>query len=832
MKRLLTLLVLAVASVSVASAQSTVVTGVLRDSVSGETEPYATVRVYRGNNSDKPVAMSVTGDNGEIKQTINGKGSFTISFESVGKKKVTRNVNLTGQSSLNLGFVNTTDDSQLLSGVEVVAQKPIVKMETDKLTYDVQEDVESKSASVLDMLRKVPMVTVDGQDNISVNGGSSFKIYVNGRPNPMFDSNASDILKSMPASTVKSIEVITNPGAKYDAEGTTNIINITMNNGPAGGAKGSENLNGYNGSISATASTNGVRGSASVSGQQDKITYSAMASGMYSKRNNTETTYDRTESDGGTAHYYQKGDNKVPVGFGNFSLGYQLDQMSAIHASFNFMKFHMDNDSHATTSFLGGNYGDGFSYGNLLNAKTDRTSINANADWSRFLNKERTSSIALTYQFSSNPQRNRNYSLYDEDYSNIPDFTISDRYTDNHTHSTEHTVQLDYVAALAKDHTLSLGAKYINHLNRSDSRYYDVNGDDEIFNTDNSTIYNDRQQIGAAYAEYNGTFGKFNMREGLRYEYTWEKISYELGNGEGYSKDYGTLVPSASFSYKPTANTNIGLTYAMNISRPGISYLNPYVDRSNPAALTYGNPDLDVVKTHSINLVMNYFSPKFLINFTAGGQFCNNSIGQYTFIDDNQLLNTTYINDIHDRRLNFNTFMRITPTKTTVISLNGGLNYVDMRSDLLAQHNSGWQYNAYLNVEQTMPWQLQWGVMAMIQGNRYNLQGYGSGPKMFSTSLTRKFFDDKFTVGIRYFVPFTGKLKIKQYTDTPSYTQTMNIKIPVQTVSLTLTYNFGNTKKKFQQHQSRVKSEYGEEENNVQNIDAVSSGDMQQRRNN
>ena len=154
--------------------------------------------------------MGVSGLEGEFQQKVSGKGKYTITFNSVGRKEIRRAVTLDDKSTIELGTLWITDDAQQLQGVDVVAQKPLVKMETDKMTYNVQDDVEAKSATVLDMLRKVPMVTVDGQDNITVNGSSSFKIYVNGKPNMMFNSNPSQIFKAMPASMVKNIEVITN----------------------------------------------------------------------------------------------------------------------------------------------------------------------------------------------------------------------------------------------------------------------------------------------------------------------------------------------------------------------------------------------------------------------------------------------------------------------------------------------------------------------------------------------------------------------------------------------------------------------------------------------
>ena len=120
----------------------------------------------------------------------------------------------------------TLADTLSLEGSAVVAQKTLVKMDTDKVTYKVEDDVDAKTSAVLDMLRKVPMVSVDAQDNITVNGSSSFQVYVDGMPNQMLSANPSQILKMMPATAVKHVEVITNPGARYDAEGVGGVINL------------------------------------------------------------------------------------------------------------------------------------------------------------------------------------------------------------------------------------------------------------------------------------------------------------------------------------------------------------------------------------------------------------------------------------------------------------------------------------------------------------------------------------------------------------------------------------------------------------------------------
>ena len=204
---------------AVVMAQKTTVTGVLMDKTLNEGEPFATVRVFKADKQDKPVAMFLTDENGKFSQQLKGKGRFDMVFSSVGKEELRQTIELGKETYVDLGTIYIKDSETMLKGVEIVAQKPLVKMEVDKMSYNVAEDEDSKTYTVLDMLRKVPKVTVDGQDNISVNGSSSFKVYVDGLPNVMFSSNPSMVFKSMPATAVKSIEVITNPGAKYDAEG-------------------------------------------------------------------------------------------------------------------------------------------------------------------------------------------------------------------------------------------------------------------------------------------------------------------------------------------------------------------------------------------------------------------------------------------------------------------------------------------------------------------------------------------------------------------------------------------------------------------------------------
>ena len=201
--------------------------GVLLDSLTQEGEPYATIKIVKKEAPAHALKMLVTDMKGKFQEKVPGTGDFVMTISSIGRNTIVKDFTVkAGEKVVDFGTLYITDASNELGQVEVVAQKPLVKADIDKIEYNVQDDPDSKSNSVLEMLRKVPLVTVDGEDNIKVNGSSSFKVYVNGKPNNMMSNNPTEVLKSMPANSIKHIEVITNPGPKYDAEGVGGILNI------------------------------------------------------------------------------------------------------------------------------------------------------------------------------------------------------------------------------------------------------------------------------------------------------------------------------------------------------------------------------------------------------------------------------------------------------------------------------------------------------------------------------------------------------------------------------------------------------------------------------
>ena len=221
-RRLFTLLLLL--TTIVASAQYKVTCKAIDPD--GVGEPFATVRIYAAADTVHAKYVNVTEEDGTFSQSLEQSGQYIIKITAVGKVEISRSFAVSSsQSTAQLGDITLPIAANVLKGVEVTAQRPLVKNDIDRLSYDVQGDADSKTNSVLEMLRKVPLVTVDGQDNITVRGSSGFKIYYNGRPAPMLSGDkAKDVLRAIPASMIKRIEVITDPGAKYDAEGVSAIL--------------------------------------------------------------------------------------------------------------------------------------------------------------------------------------------------------------------------------------------------------------------------------------------------------------------------------------------------------------------------------------------------------------------------------------------------------------------------------------------------------------------------------------------------------------------------------------------------------------------------------
>ena len=815
MKQFRAIFVMMMLMISAVMTAQTTVKGVLTDENLGEAEPFATVRVFKHGKTDKPVAMFLTKEDGSFSQQVKGKGRYDIVFSSVGKEDLKQTITLNNQGTLDLGTLLIKENATMLKGVEIVAQKPLVKMDVDKMSYNVAEDEDAKSNTVLDMLRKVPMVTVDGQDNITVNGSSSFKVYVDGMPNVMFNSNPSMVFKSMPATAVKSIEVVTNPGAKYDAEGAGGVLNIIMNKQ---NPQAAQSMNGYNGTVRASGGNKSISGGAFISGQQGKLSYSANVMTTYSKPGTTDTEMEITQNNPNGTSQLMISSNKVTIPFtmGNLTLGYQIDSVSALNVTASINSLNIKSNGNSTTTMGGGSYGKGFSYGSSTDMRNSRTSFSGSIDYQRFFNKEHTQSLALTYQLNYSPSTVKSDNIFNTTSSIID---LTNRYSENKEKTTDHTFQIDYTMPIATGQTLSFGTKLQLRNATSDAKYYKKG----VYDPTSSMDYEYKNSILAGYGEYAGNFGKIGAKAGLRYEQTWQNVEYHLGNGDDFKKNYGSLVPSASLQYTIGQGSNLGLTYNMRISRPGITYLNPYVDKTNPTTRTYGNTDLDVEKNHNLALVYNMFTPKLMLNLNLHHNFTDNAIEQYSFYDVQNLLNTTYGNIVRRHQTGLNGYVNWLAAKNTRFFLNGALNYTDLRSNTLSQSNSGWSANAMIGLQQTLPADFKLSVYAMTSTKNYTLQGWSGGFNLITANISKSLLKDKLNLSLMGMMGLNkgGNINIESHSQGKDFTSHTLTKVPLYGFTFTVSYTFGNSKRQAQQHTSRIQNDYIEQQSQGEMINSV-----------
>lgn len=780
-------------AIAEAPAQSIDITGCVVDSLTQEGEPMATLRIWKAGvkqENSKAAAMGTTDVNGKFNLTLKSKGQYTLLITSIGRTPITKEFTVTsGQKSLDLGKMLISESAQSLEDVVVAVQKPLIKVEGDKIAYSVNDDPDAKTNTLLEMLRKVPMVTVDGEDNIQVNGSSNFQIFMNDKPSPMLSGSPKDVLKAIPAQSIKHIEVITNPGAKYDAEGVGGILNFVTDQ--------KQGMEGYTGSVALQGGNRVTGGNVYVMTQQDKLTLSVNASDMYINTPSIESSSVRNNLAEGstvTSNTTTTGGNNMV--FATVDANYQIDEHNNIAATVSLMNMNSKNDMDMLTSTVPGS-----EYSQTNNNKMKNTSVNASVDYTHTYSDNPRHTLTTAYRFSAAPRKNDMLTEYSG--INIPDYDRVDK-----NNMLEHTLQLDYTQPLSQLSTFEAGGKYVYRQSTSTSDLLD---------------YEHQNSIGALYGTFSQTLGKFTVKAGLRYEFTSQDVTYKKGNGEDFNLTYNNWVPNLTLSYAPTFGNNLTLSYNMRISRPGISVLNPYRNTQDLHNISYGNPNLEVEKSHNLQFTYNYFSAKAMFNASLRYSYLDNGIESYSFLDDN-VLYSTYGNLGQRQNTALSLFASLSLTPKTRLTLNSTTSYIDLRASQMGYKNSGFQEMAMINLQQTLPWDLKLSAMFMVNTPSVTLQGESAGMNMHMLGLTKSFLSDRLSVGVNTVNPFHSTMTMKITFEGAGYTSESTTKVSMCTVMANATYRFGDLKLKQQVRRTEVESDVLEVKSSSEQINGVFQG--------
>ena len=767
------------------------VRGRLTDATSGIPETGAVTQLLDG---DSVRAYALTDSAGVflLESRALKDGSYTLLVENLGRRTIRREVTLTGEP-VDLGDIALEDDLQALESSKVVSARKLIKMDVDKVTYDVSEDVDAKATTVLDMLRKVPMVTVDGQDNITVNGSSSFKVYVDGKPNEMLSSNPSKVFKAMPATAVKNIEVITNPGAKYDAEGTGGVLNlVTVRN-----EDGTSSIpDGVNGSLYLGANSEwSVDGGLFLQARKRRFSFGLNLNSAYSDRWRGGSA-ESTQKTGDITLLSESGPStqRVPFTFAQANASFEADTLNLVSASFGFDYWAYHSASPGSLSAL---QGDAPLYGYRSDSSQEGIyyGINTGLDYQHSFRSNKQRMLTLSYRFGINPEKGKSFS----EYTDVVGTVLHPRRVLTNDRSSSHTFQADFTTPLGSEkHTLSTGLKFIYHFNKADDLYLqlDETAAEETVLSENKVDYRHYNYIAAGYAEYAGTVGKFGLKSGLRYEHTFQ-LAVEDGTRWPLIQ-YPSVVPNASVQWNFAATQNIGLAYNMRIRRPGISYLSPFINRSSTTSISYGNPDLKPSLDHSLKLEYHFFSQKVVVNAGADYRYGQGGISQYGFYGEDpddptvMILQNTYGNIVDSHRVGLNYFISWNPWKDTRIYSRGDGGYQTFLAKELGQSNHGWNGFLMLGAQQTIPWDIRLSANLFASSRHYSLQGWNGGFSGLSMSITKSFLDDRLNLTLQGFTNLNkGPARFRNHSEGKDFTLDGLMRFPIRSIGINLSWSFG-----------------------------------------
>ena len=787
-----TAFLLMIACSMVALAQSYSVQCLVNDS-EGEGVPFATIYVYNSNDTATVISSGVSDAFGKVNHSISKPGSYVLKVNFVGMTEEKRNFEVSkSQPTAQLGTIVLSTSATMLKEVVVSTQRQLVKTEIDRLSYDVQADADSKTNNVLDMLKKVPMVTVDGQDEIRVKGTTSFKVYRNGHPDPALSGqNMKEILKAVPASMIKKIEVITDPGAKYDAEGTSAILNIVM--ADFGGGSGAT-MNGVTGTVGAGVNNTGsINGNANITAQVNKVVaslnYGYHGQNRHGSHNLSESEYTYANT-GNVLSTDNDSRASVNVHYGELSASWEPDTINLVSLSFGgfYYDYHGDGINHARMTDASGNV----LYRYTTNGhapKGDFYDLHGRLDYQRKL-RNPGELLTLSYMLSTNHNAAKTISTF-SDMLNCP-FPYTGQTNDTKENFAEHTFQLDWTRPFAKYHQIETGVKYINRLNKSEAAF-DYTGTPEMNNT---TLFNHRTHVAAAYLSYRFSKNNWTTRAGLRYEYSRLNAEFPDGKQENYHRNLSDLVPDLSVEYKFDWAHSLKINYSTTIQRPGISYLNPAVDES-PTSRSFGNPHLSSSRNHSITMTYMQIGSKLTFSLSPSISFSTNQITgvQYT---EGDIFVSTYANTLKSRNLGLSGFMQWTISKNTSFTFNGNVGHSRYKSDELSLENKRWNSFFYAQVNQQLPWKLRLSVSGgEWSGGINGLYGHYCGSWFYNLGLQRSFLkEDRLTVRLSAdnFLNSSKFNTMKSYISQGDYTGWSKNKWLSRGFRISISYRFGSLK--------------------------------------
>lgn len=764
------------------------ISGVVVDSTDMKPVSFATVTLTLAN-SQKPINGAVADEKGEFSITKIPVGEYNVAISFIGFKTLNQSISITEKNSnINMGKIFVLPAVTELKEVTVEGKKDLIEEKVDRTIYNADQDKTSQGGDATDVLRRVPMLTVDLDGNVSLRGNQNIRVLINNKPSSIMATSVSDALRQIPADQIKSVEVITSPSARYDAEGSAGIINIiTKKTTMKGLTLGVNSSVGYRGSML------GLNGSLRTG--KVGFTLGGFGRSEYNVVGNFENTQKTTNTLGNELTTIQSADTRRTGLWGRYSLGfdYDINKYNSLAAS---VQFGVRNNR----NFQDGLLARTFQSTNLINTglrdvdvKDLSNNVDASLTYTRTFEKPQKE-FSILALFSRN---NRTNDFINNVLNSNSRETLSRLKNLNDSYNQEITLELNYQTPIGKTQMIEFGGKQIMRQVTSNFQYFFAQGASGDFvlnsNAQLSNALNYNQNVSGSYLSYTYTTKtNYSIKAGARYEYT--SIQANLQNEQKIDiPAFGVLVPSLNLSKRLKKGDIIKFSYNRRIQRPSLQFLNPNIQAANPLNITIGNPSLNPEFTNNFEVSYSTFVKGMSINVATFARNTNNAIQSVRDIVGRDTIRTTFQNigqeDAYGMNLNFN----VNLGKLT-LGTGGDVYYATLKNNvanpLYNASNQGWVYNFRAFGDYKFGetgWALQ--LFSFYRGRQVQLQGLQGGFGIYSLSLNKDFKNKKGSIGfgLENFFNFNG-LTIRSELVSPVISQqSVNVN---QNISFKINFNY------------------------------------------
>ncbi|MCW5909514.1 MAG: TonB-dependent receptor [Cyclobacteriaceae bacterium] len=770
MKKIFLTAVIACATLTGFAQNNGRIIGVVMDAKTNQPVEFATVALTDADG--KTVNGTIADAKGKFTIEKIANGTYTVTISFIGYETITKSdLVLDGRrAEVNLGTVKISEEATQLGEVVIEAQKDLVEERVDRTIYNAENDVTTRGGDATDVLKRVPMLSVDLDGNVSMRGSSNIMVLINNKPSTIMANSVADALKQIPSDQIKTVEVITSPSAKYDAEGSAGIINIITKK---------NTLEGLTLNIDAGAGLRGSNLGLNGNYRRGKMGFSLGGFGRasYNVRGAFENQQ-LTSSESSETFSYQSGENRSRGLFGNYNLGwdYDINKKNSLAAS---VRFGLRNNQSFQDNLISQIYrNDALISNSLRDVNTNNLSNNVdmNFTYTRSFDKpQREFSVLAMYS-----RNNRNNDFTNTIY-NTDTYDIFQRLKNlNDGLNEEFTIQADYQTPINNNQMFEAGVKEIKRKVLSDFQVFTAAGANGEFvpETDatRSNQLNYDQDVISGYMSYTySAKSGYSLKAGARYEYTIIN-AYTRTESNIEIPEYGVLVPSFNASRKLKKGT-VKASYNRRIQRPSIQFLNPNVQNANPLSETVGNPQLDPEFTNNFELGYSTFIKGTSVNLTGFVRNSNNAIQSLRQVVRDSVIQTTYGNLGIENAYGGSIFTNISVGKLS-FNVGGDVYFADMLnpgSDLTPRvSNSGWVYSGrgFGSYDLGKGWAVQ--GFGFYRGRRVNLQGFQGGFGTYSMGVRREFKNKKGSIGAGLENFLAPSMKIRNSVITNTGTQSIN----------------------------------------------------------